>query len=34
MDLRIKAKNHSGKDFFKLMNNAIFEKNSGKCEKT
>ena len=28
-----KAKNDSGKDFFKFMNNAFFE-NYGKCEKT
>ena len=32
--LRQTAKNKFGKDFLKLMNNAVFEKNYGKCEKT
>ena len=29
-----KAKTNFEKDFFKLMNNADFGKNYGKCEKT
>ena len=32
-ELRRKAKNHFEKDFFKLINNAIFWKNNEKCEK-
>ena len=31
--LRIEAKNDFGKDFFKLMNNAVFQKNYSKCKK-
>ena len=31
--LRTEAKNDSEKDFFKLMNKAVFVKNSGKCKK-
>ena len=33
-ELRIKEKkNDFEKDFFKLMNNTVFEKNYGKCQK-
>ena len=31
---REEVKNVFKKDFFKLMNNAFFGKNYGKCEKT
>ena len=33
-DLRKKAKYDFEQDSFKLMNNAVFWKNYGKCEKT
>ena len=31
--LRTEAKNDLEKDFFKLINNDVFENNGGKCEK-
>ena len=31
--IRKNAKNNLKKDFFKVMNNAVFEKNFRKCEK-
>ena len=32
-ELRKKAKNEFDKDFFKLMNTAVFRKNNGECKK-
>ena len=32
--LREKANNNLKKELFKLINNAVFGKNYGKCEKT
>ena len=34
MNTDLKSKNDFEKDFFKLKNNAVFEKNYRKCEKT
>ena len=33
-DIKKKAKDDFEKDFFMLMNNSIFGKSNGKCEKT